>query len=999
MLCGARPVVAVLAFFAICLWTPFWAAADAPPALKGVALVIGQSDYQHLTPLANPKTDARAMEERLAALGFTTDLALDEGARKLKRSVAGFIEDAEGADVALLYYSGHAIEVGGVNYLLPLDADVSSLDAAEDRLVPVQQVLDELKRKARITILLLDACRTDPFPAGTLVKKTATSKPEPIAAGGLAATKGASVLTVEDQASAETLGEVVGYAAEPGHVALDGATGSNSPYAAALLKHLSANQIYEFSQVMTMVTEEVYLATGTRQRPWTNASLRRFLTFGGKVEEASPDDALIKDARRSLLLTIAATPQETRTFVEALAKEQKLPLDLVYGMLKELEVDTTGGPWQIEKQLKAGAERARQQRAEREALRQSDPEIVAFAKRAEQAESEGALALARDYWAKASARADDLAKTREQNKADVMKRAREAASVYAHHAEAAILTFDHQTAAKEYGKAYQETEWFDLRLAFKYKIQEADALGKHGEDKGDNEALKQALSLYAAALAIAERNNDRIGRAGVQNNLGNILQILGRREGNARYLHKAVIAFDAALAIYSRKSAPRDWAMAENNLGNALGSLSEHEVGVASLRKAVAAYEAALAENTRERSPLDWAATQNNLGIVFRHLGEREDDASSLRKAIVAHEAALSEYARERAPLDWAETQINLGATLQTLGRREGDKEALRKASAAYEAALTEMTRKRMPLRWAAIQNNLGTVLQDLGDRENDTESLRKALAYYEAALAERTRERVPLDWAVTQYNVANTLQYIGRRESDTETLRKAVAAYEAVLGERRRERVPLDWAMTEVNLAYTLQVIGERETGTDSLRKAVAAYEAVLAERIYERASRRWTVIQNRLGDALASLGERETGVDSLRKAVVAYEAALAETEKDTAPFDRITARNSMGYSLTLIGERTGDAAQFVKATAVLRALLAEMEKQRNPRAPYVADSLCRALLGLGAGKRDRPLLLEAKSLCLSALDGEKALRADWAVRETEANLAKIEQALAEID
>nr|WP_246737279.1 hypothetical protein [Nordella sp. HKS 07] len=74
---------------------------------------------------------------------------------------------------------------------------------------------------------------------------------------------------------------------------------------------------------MTMVTEEVYLSTQTRQRPWTNASLRRILAFGGKVEEISAYETLIEGERRKLLLTIAATPKETRSFVEALTREER----------------------------------------------------------------------------------------------------------------------------------------------------------------------------------------------------------------------------------------------------------------------------------------------------------------------------------------------------------------------------------------------------------------------------------------------------------------------------------------------------------------------------------------------------------------------------------------------------------------------------------------------------------------------------------------------------
>src|SRR4029453_17443805 len=110
---------------------------------------------------------------------------------------------------------------------------------------------------------------------------------------------------------------VIGFAAEPRQVAVDGLPGGNSPYAAALIKHLPAAPAYEFSQVMAMVSEEVSLATQGRQRPWTSASLKQVLNFGGRVDESS-DDAQIAGERRKLLVAIAEMSQDARLSVETL---------------------------------------------------------------------------------------------------------------------------------------------------------------------------------------------------------------------------------------------------------------------------------------------------------------------------------------------------------------------------------------------------------------------------------------------------------------------------------------------------------------------------------------------------------------------------------------------------------------------------------------------------------------------------------------------------------
>jgi uncharacterized caspase-like protein len=93
--------------------------ADDKKELHGVALVIGESDHKNIAKLANPENDARAVEEMLDKLGFETGVATNRDARKLKRDLEGFVDDADGADIAIIYYSGHGIEAGGENYLVP----------------------------------------------------------------------------------------------------------------------------------------------------------------------------------------------------------------------------------------------------------------------------------------------------------------------------------------------------------------------------------------------------------------------------------------------------------------------------------------------------------------------------------------------------------------------------------------------------------------------------------------------------------------------------------------------------------------------------------------------------------------------------------------------------------------------------------------------------------------------------------------------------------------
>lgn len=878
----------------------------AAETLKGTALIIGQSAYGKLAGLANPERDARAIETLLDQLGFVTTTVLDGNAKKLRRAMDGFIEDAEGADVALVYYSGHAVEAGGVNYLIPTDAGVTSLAAADESLVSLQDVLDRLRRKARITILLLDACRSNPFPPGALLKRSASLPGVPVTIAGLGAGKG--VVALGGAVAPDTIGEVVGFAAEPGKVALDGAAGGNSPYAAALLKLLGANDTYDFGQVMTMVTEEVYLATGTHQRPWVNASLRRFLVFGGKAPEASPDEKLLSGARRKLLLSIAATPKDMRLAVESLAKEQALPLDPLYGMLQQLDVDISDGPEKLDAQLRKGAENLKRFLSDNTVIDREDPEMARLAGLADQAESEGAIALALDYRAKASARANDLAQKLDEITRNANSRRLELASTYADEGKTSVLASDYARAAANYAKAYEQAVAVGSEIdAVKYGWEQATALSNLGERTGDRAALHRSIALYEAILPMAAKDKASHTWATTNNSLGVTLQRLGEIEGDVAKLNQAIAAFNEAASGWPRERVPLDWARLHYNLGTVYTLLGARDGNRDNLRKAIAAYEAALSERKRELVPLEWVAAQNDLGWALLSLGRLDRDENILRRAMAAFEAAITEATREQAPLNWASTQINIGNTLQELAKDETGTGNLRRAVAIYEAALTVVPRERASLQWAIIQNNMGNALVTIArrDKQDGPENLARAIVAFEAALTERRRERVPLAWAQTQYNLAKALQEKGETEKDTVYLRRALAAYEAALVEWTREKAPLDWALVQNDLGATFKILSWLQNDQALLVKAIAAYRASLLEATRERVPPRWAMAQSNLGYALLALSEHEDGTENLVEAIAAFEAALTERTRERDPVRWAKTKDRIGLARLNLGKR----------------------------------------------------------------------------------------------
>ncbi len=833
---GRNTVVGILVFLGLAFTWMNAASADTAKPLKGVALVIGQSKYEHLTPLANPANDTQAMTGLFTGLGFAVTALNDLNVRRLHRDLKNFASDAEGADVAVIYYSGHGIEAGGENWLVPVDSDVTALGDADRRLVALSPLIDQLKTTVPITLIFLDACRTNPFPPTATLKRDQVSEAVPILASGLnLGRKGVTVLD-NNQPATTTLGTVISFAAEPGRPALDGPQGVSSPYATAILRHLTAMNGNEFGIVMRMVTEEVYLKTQGYQRPWVNETLTRLLFFGGKTEDGNGDEARLTTGRRELLLTISVLPQDLRRKVEQLANTENLPLDTLYGMLKALQVDTTAGPDKLDQQLRAGAAKVKELLAKRERIERIDPEIVRLTDLADRAEAEGAIPLAQDYRAGASARAMDVSQQLKETEAQLGARHLEVAATFAREAETAILAFDHRKAVEKYILASAEIEKWDLERSRQYRSLAGDlSLSGLERSRGnllgvsDVEMLEDAVRATRANLKRSDRNVLPLLWAARQNSLGYALWKLGERDIGTARLEEALVAFRAALEIRTRARVPRDWAETQNNLGMVLTALGRRENGTARVEEAIVAFRAALEEQARDRFARDWAETQNNLGNALIVLGQRETGASRLEEAVAAFRAALEERPRTDVPFDWAETQNGLGNALTALGQREDSPPRLKEAIAVFHAALEVRTRKRAPYDRAETQSDLGSALMMLGERENSTVRLEEAIAAFRAALAEwdyisALRERD----SAKQPNA----QLIAMINAIKEGNRKKLAEeeetpYRMTSQDKNRERFPDGWAETQEKLGNALKILGERTRNRTLLVEGKAAMQA----------------------------------------------------------------------------------------------------------------------------------------------------------------------------
>ncbi|MFD3189449.1 caspase family protein [Sedimentitalea sp. HM32M-2] len=187
-----------------------------------VALVIGNSDYQTVPALPNPINDAQAVAEALRRQGFEVTVAGNMNRAQMLTTLRGFRDRADQADVAMVYYAGHGMEIAGRNYLIPVDARIADERDARLEMIEMQDVLAQLSGAKRMKMIVLDACRDNPF----ITRMQREKKGRNVGRG----------LAIVNNAGADTL---IAYAAAAGEVTPDGLEGENSPFTKAFLNALS----------------------------------------------------------------------------------------------------------------------------------------------------------------------------------------------------------------------------------------------------------------------------------------------------------------------------------------------------------------------------------------------------------------------------------------------------------------------------------------------------------------------------------------------------------------------------------------------------------------------------------------------------------------------------------------------------------------------------------------------------------------------------------------
>jgi uncharacterized caspase-like protein len=240
-----RLAALIAALLAVCL------ASQAALAGKRVALVIGNSSYQNVAALTNPVNDAAAVAEMFRNASFdVVESRRDLTSQEMRRALRDFGDKARGADIAVIYFAGHGLEVDGTNYVVPVDAVLERDADVDDEAVSLNRILVAAEPATKLRLIILDACRDNPFTKK--MKRT-------VAARSL----GRGLVGVE----ANKPNTFIAFAAKEGSTASDG-DGKNSPFSTALLKHLTTPGL-DIRKAFGYVRDDVMSATGNQQEPYT----------------------------------------------------------------------------------------------------------------------------------------------------------------------------------------------------------------------------------------------------------------------------------------------------------------------------------------------------------------------------------------------------------------------------------------------------------------------------------------------------------------------------------------------------------------------------------------------------------------------------------------------------------------------------------------------------------------------------------------------------------
>ncbi|MER8980065.1 MULTISPECIES: caspase family protein [unclassified Mesorhizobium] len=686
-------------------------------AERRVALIIADDDYRLIRPLANPVHDGEAMGAVLKKLGFEVVLETNRDLRRMRRALDDFRQDAKGADVALVYFSGHGVEISGDNRLLPVDADPSSLDALEKTSLPLEEVRKTVAATAKVGLIMLDACRSDPFSGTVGDGRGATSLVKDVVENvrpGLGRT-----------GRAENI--LFAFSAAPGETAADG-TGQNSPFTTALTKYLGTSGL-EIRSVLTLVQQEVYDLSRGKQLPYVESGLPK-LFFAAAAMEQLPE-------RERLLLAMADVTPEMRGEVEQVASDADMPLAPLYGVLISSDASHLSAD-SLNARLREAADAFVKVRGEMRTLASDDPQVTELRRQAEEQLSLGAFDGARAILAKA---ADIDNVSRNALKANFVGRTLSEAATRFLSGGAARADLDYATAINDYESVlalYREAGQTDLTLdQADRQIRTLDELGKLYTLVGNTDAAGRAFAALVSNLELrsARETDPSVKRdfAVSHIKLGNVKLAQGDLpEALENYRTARTMLRDLTAAEPDRLPWFGDFAMVDDKIGNVLVTQGDL-ASAAQVYQESLSIKKQLADNEPERAELqrDLTITYDEIGGLARVMG-RLDNAQMAYEESLKVRLALA----EKKPWD-AERQRDVSVSHDTIGDLKRERGDAAGALASYKAghAIVEQLVGRDPDN-SELKRDLSVGNAKIGNALSDQEDWPAALAAYRQALS-----------------------------------------------------------------------------------------------------------------------------------------------------------------------------------------------------------------------------------------------------------------------
>jgi hypothetical protein len=242
----------------------------APTTERRVALVIGNSAYNKVPFLPNPVNDASDISQSLTRLGFLVRTATNASFDEMRRRLIAFGREAQGSDIAVVYFAGHGMEIGGENWLIPVDAELRSDTDTEGETISLKTVVLQVSKATKLGLVILDACRNNPFAA----KMQRTIRVRSVDHGLVRTEPLDNVL--------------VAYSAKDGTTANDG-MGRNSPFTSALLRHIETPGL-EIRFLFANVRDDVMAVTKREQQPFMYGSLSSERIYFRLPDETTPSE-------------------------------------------------------------------------------------------------------------------------------------------------------------------------------------------------------------------------------------------------------------------------------------------------------------------------------------------------------------------------------------------------------------------------------------------------------------------------------------------------------------------------------------------------------------------------------------------------------------------------------------------------------------------------------------------------------------------------------------